>query len=168
MNRIDQQDGFTLIELMIALVIAAIVLAVGVPSFQGMMRTNRTAAQANEFGSALSLARSEAAKRGRNMVLCPSTDQASCTGGTNWASGWLLYVDNNGNGAIDGADTVFRVWGKLSGNPTFSGPNQLAYRPTGDIVGGTTQFAYTVDEKQLCIRVNAVGRSHIDKEASCS
>ena len=40
--------GFTLIELMITLAIAAIVLAIGVPSFQGMMRNNRTAAQTTD------------------------------------------------------------------------------------------------------------------------
>ena len=162
----NRQDGITLIELMIALAIAAIILAVGVPSFQSMMRSNRAATQANEFTSAINLARSEAAKRGRNTVLCPSTDQASCTGGTDWAAGWLLFIDNDGNAAINGTDSVYRVWGKLPGNPTLTGPATLSYRPTGDVSGGATGFGYSVDEKNQAICINAVGRSHVEKDTT--
>lgn len=162
----NRQYGFTLVELMVTLAIGAIILAFGVPSFQSMMRTNRAATQANEFTSAINLARSEAAKRGRNMVLCPSSNQTSCTGGTDWAAGWLLFIDTNNNDTLDGAEQVFRVWSQLSGNPTFTGPTNVSYRPTGDITGSSASFGYSIDEKSQAICINAVGRSHVEKDAT--
>ena len=53
-----KQNGFTLVELMIGLAIAAIVLSIGVPSFGDLMRNNRMTTQVNELVGALNLARS--------------------------------------------------------------------------------------------------------------
>ena len=89
--------GFTLIELMITLVLAAIILTLAVPGFQDIIRNNRAATQANELVTALGLARSEAVKRGARVSLCPSTDQASCTGGADWSNGWIVFLDTAAN-----------------------------------------------------------------------
>lgn len=56
-------QGFTLIELMITISIAAILLAVGVPSMRDMIQQNRLTGNVNEFVAANMLARSEAIKR---------------------------------------------------------------------------------------------------------
>jgi len=111
----NRSHGFTLVELMVTLAIAAIVMALGVPSFQGMMRNNRAATHMNEFTSALNLARSEAVKRGQSASLCPSSDQAACTtiDTTNWTVGWIVFVDTNANDTFDGGDTLIRVYEKL-------------------------------------------------------
>ncbi len=128
--------GFTLIELMITLLLAAIILALGVPGFQDIVRNNRAATQSNELISALSLARSEAVKRGARVSLCPSTDQATCTGGTNWANGWIVFRDIAAN---DGAPPVveappIRVWGPLAGNAALDGPANVRFRGLGDVI----------------------------------
>ena len=158
----NRQRGFTLIELIITVAIVVILLTVGVPSFQEMMRSNRAATHANEFLTALNFARSEAVKRGRNVSLCPSTDQATCTGGTNWAAGWIVFFVND-----DGDDEVLRVWEALSGNPTFTGPPTLGYQPTGERVTGTEDpFNYALATHSQCVRINAVGRPHIEKDAA--
>lgn len=163
----NRQFGFTLIELIVTMALAVIVLTIGVPSFQDMLRTNRAATQTNEFTSAITLARSEAAKRNRNVVLCPSTNQASCTGGTNWAAGWIAFVDIDGNDALDGNDVLLRAWEKLSGNPTYTGPETLAYRPSGEPKAATQQqFSYTLDSKNYAICVSPVGRSNIIKDVT--
>lgn len=164
----NRQFGFTLIELIVTMALAVIVLTIGVPSFQDMLRTNRAATQTNEFTSAITLARSEAAKRNRNVVLCPSTDQASCTGGTDWAAGWIAFVDLNDNDTLDGTDVLLRVWEKLSGNPTYTGPATLTYRPSGEPKGTGTaqQFSYTLDSQNYAICINPVGRSNILKDVT--
>ena len=105
----DRQCGFTLMELIITLAIAAIVLAIGVPSFQGMMRNNRAAAYTNEFVGALNLARSEAIKRGQRVALVPVSVG-------DWGQGWTVFVDVNDNGSFDdGAANVLRVRESLDG-----------------------------------------------------
>ena len=59
--------GFTLIELLVTLTVAAILLAVAVPSFQSMMLSSRLSTSANAVANALSLARSEAVKRNQEV-----------------------------------------------------------------------------------------------------
>jgi type IV fimbrial biogenesis protein FimT len=128
--------GFTLVELMITLALAAIILSLAVPGFQDIIRNNRAATQSNELVAALSLARSEAVKRGARVSLCPSTDQASCTGGTDWADGWIVFLDTAANDAappvVGGAP--IRVWEPLGGNAALTGPANVRFRPLGDVI----------------------------------
>ena len=56
-------SGFSVIELMIALLIAAIVLAMGAPSFTEFRKNNRLTGNANDFLGAVQTARTEAIKR---------------------------------------------------------------------------------------------------------
>ena len=56
--------GFTLIELLIAIAILAVLLGVGVPSFQETIRTNRVASITNDVVAALQFARSAARIQG--------------------------------------------------------------------------------------------------------
>ena len=79
------QRGFTLLELMITVAVLAILLSLGVPSFAETIRNNRVAAQTNELVTALSLARSEASKRGMPVSVCAGA--AACGGAAGvWAS----------------------------------------------------------------------------------
>jgi type IV fimbrial biogenesis protein FimT len=93
--------GFTLIELMVTVSIAAIVLTLGVPGYTQMIQNNRMSAQANEFVAFLNLARSEAIKRGTRVTLCKSADGASCSGSGAWDQGWIVIIDTNNNATAD-------------------------------------------------------------------
>ncbi len=64
-------DGFTLIELLVVVGIAAIMMAIAVPSFNQMVGQQRVKAAANDFKSSVALARSEARKRGVNTSIRP-------------------------------------------------------------------------------------------------
>lgn len=163
----DRQCGFTLMELIITVAIAAIVLAIGVPSFQGIMRNNRAATQANEIIGALNLARSEAVKRGRRVSLCPSSNGTGCSG-TDWSSGWIVFVDTSAADASVTVGQVLRVWGALAGDPTFTGPASIRYRPTGGIISASSQeqLSYTLDTVQQAVCVSLVGRTRVVKEST--
>ena len=122
-----KQHGFTLVELLVTLSVAAILLSVGVPSFRDFVQNNRAATQANHLVLALNTARSESVKRGSRVSVCSSTDQSTCSASTNWATGWVLFTDNSGvSGARDGSDVVIRVWDALIGSTTCQGvPGQI-------------------------------------------
>jgi type IV fimbrial biogenesis protein FimT len=105
-------SGFSLIELMIAIAILAILLAIGLPSFQGSLRNNRVTSTTNELMASISLARSEALRNPGGAVLCTTTNGTTC-GGT-WNDGWMVWVDVNADGNPGGPnDRVLRhVQGK--------------------------------------------------------
>lgn len=91
--------GFTLIEAVVVVAIAAILLAVGVPSFSAFLDRSRVTAEVNQLLSDLALARSEAVTRRGRVVLCrsaqPAAADAICAGdGTDWGSGWIVFADH--------------------------------------------------------------------------
>ena len=96
-----KSSGFTLIELIVTIAIAAILIGVAVPSFMELIRDNQTATQSTRFIADLNLARSEAVKRGINVFVCKSSDQATCTNGSNWESGWLVIADADRDAGFD-------------------------------------------------------------------
>lgn len=89
--------GFTLLELLCSLAVAGIVLGLGVPTFQTFALDSRRTADINAFVLAIQLARSEAGKRGRTVVVCNSPDLVRCgEPGTSYASGWIVFVNEDG------------------------------------------------------------------------
>ena len=89
----DKEPGFTLVELLITIVVVSILLAAGVPAFQSFIKNSRVTSQTNDLISTIQLARSEALKRGTNMVVCASSNQTTCTGKDTWADGWIVFSD---------------------------------------------------------------------------
>ena len=82
--------GMTIIELMTALVIAAILMAVAIPSFRNASLGSQLGASANNLLASVQLARSEAIKRNAAVTLCASGDGATCAGGGGWEQGWIV------------------------------------------------------------------------------
>ena len=91
-----RQQGVTLLELMIALTVLAIVTTMAVPSFTRLIENNRLVGRTNDLVTALALARSEAMKRSLNVSLCPSTDGESCSEDEDWSGRWLMFTDDTG------------------------------------------------------------------------
>jgi len=120
--------GFTLVELLVTISIAAILLSVAVPSFQDFFRNSRLASQSNDLLASLALSRSEAIRRGGRVTLCPrdpAEATPTCKADGNWADGWIVFADiqdgrsgrAGATGTINGNDVVIRV---VNGLPTGS------------------------------------------------
>ena len=110
-----KQGGFTLIELMFTVIVLAVLLAIGVPSFRDFLRNSRMAAQANDLLSAVNLARSEAVKRRAPVTLCAGTVADDCDDDTDFADGWFVFVDLNDNGDVDAGEDVLRTHDAMPG-----------------------------------------------------
>ncbi len=126
--------GFTLIELMLALTILAILLGVAGPSFLEAQRNVVISGQANDLHADLALARSEAVKRNQAVMLCASSNQTTC-GGLTWAQGWMVFADANGNGAWDAAEVPLKSRGPLGGATTLVSAGHL-------VAGGVAYVPY--------------------------
>jgi type IV fimbrial biogenesis protein FimT len=93
---VERSRGFTLAELLIACLLGGIVLGLAVPSVRGVALDAHRTAEINEFVLAVQLARSEASKRGRPVVVCKSADSQSCAGGDlSFDAGWIVFVNTD-------------------------------------------------------------------------
>jgi type IV fimbrial biogenesis protein FimT len=118
--------GFTLIELMAAILVLGILLGFAIPNFREMTRNNRVTATQNELLTALALARNEALHQGTTVSICASSDGSTCTSsGTapfDWKPGWIVFRDGGTAGTVDGTDAVLQQWGGLDGETMASSP----------------------------------------------
>lgn len=163
-------SGFTLVELMVTIAIVAILLAVGLPSFQGSLRSNRVATATNEMLASLSLARTEAIKSTRASQVC-ARDGNEC--GDDWNEGWLVVTDMDGDGTFE--TTVKAVDGhpNLSVTMTDGADNTLvAFDRRGrmdDVANRKIEIlpdAEDVDEAHIrCMTISVVGQVNTAKGA---
>jgi type IV fimbrial biogenesis protein FimT len=155
--------GFTLVELMVTVAIAAIVAALGVPSFLRTLARHTISSQAEELQDAVRVGRSEAMKRSGPVVLC-RTEQSNpshCAGsGGSWQT-WVLFTDVARSGAFAAGDSVLRQRQEASPRTTVTGDaasirfeaTGIAHADTGGVVivlgeRGATDRA---QQRQVCV-----------------
>ena len=132
------EQGLTLLELVVALALVALLLTLAVPNFRTFIMNNRLTGQTNEFIASLHFARSEATKQGRSVTLCKSSNSTtanpSCSG-ANWEDGWIIFVDENNSGARNATEILLKGVGPLAGENTLRGnlkvANSLRYTASG-------------------------------------
>lgn len=99
-----RQAGLTMIELLITLAVLAIVLAIGIPSFEGLLASTRVTNATNELLSAFAQTRSEAIRRGQRVTMCISANGIQCTNAGNWEQGWIIFSDATRAGNVANVD----------------------------------------------------------------
>jgi type IV fimbrial biogenesis protein FimT len=124
----QSKAGFTLIELMIAIAIAAVLMMVAAPNFVGFQRNSEMTSITNSLIGAINAARSEAMKSGMNAVVAPKN-------GTAWSSGWIVYVDRNRDNTY-ASDTDTLVLDQASP------PSYLTISGTGSASGATPYIMF--------------------------
>lgn len=103
--------GFSLYELLVTIAIASTVIAVGVPSFGGLIARNRQSVEINALFHAAHLARKESIMRRKVVSLCPSSDGERCVPGRDWSAGWIMFenADRDEPPQVDDGEPVLRV-----------------------------------------------------------
>ena len=130
------QHAFTLIELLLALAVGAILMMVATPSLEHALDRNRVIQADNQMVSALNLSRIEAINHGTYTILCPSSDGLQCDPGQNWEGGWLMGIDQNHDFQPDGApEHVFRPLADGIRVHSSRGRLRVRYQPDGSAPG---------------------------------
>ena len=175
-------SGFTLIELLVVISIAAIIMAIAVPSFNQLVGQQRVKAAANDFKSAVALARSEARKTGLNTSIrqigktskTPKTPNTADTD-QSWekmSDGWHVYNKPNGStGTVD----ISLVRPLDASSIKLDGDNK------GLVLAGKTGRINEDESKEICfedannnsdvsaytVYVNKAGSATVKESASC-
>lgn len=155
---LSKERGVTLIEVMIALTIGGILLAMAGPSFTQIVASQRVKAAATDIYLGLVKARSEALKLNTNVTLQP-------VGDGQWNDGWFI--------AHPDATVTTRLLehGPIS-KITISGSN-VTYRPSGRVSAASAPtFSISSDASniKICVSVDLSGRPYqksIESTASC-
>jgi type IV fimbrial biogenesis protein FimT len=172
-----QERGLTLIELLVALTIAAILVSAAIPSFSWSIASYRVSGQINSWIGDMQYARAEAIKRGQTVTLCISADGTSCsTATTNWQTGWILFADANGNATVDAGEAVLRVQGLLTGGNTLSADNNVravTFNRDGFAVGLpagnvtlTLHDPTSASGLTRCVALTTVGRTSVQRSGT--
>ena len=180
--------GFTLIELMMTLSIAAILLTVAVPSYITFTQNSRITAQTNKVITAVSLARGEASKRGTRVVLCRSNEvgqaDPDCSGNSgtakDWSNGWLVFAVGTARSTplYDPAQNdvwiaQFETEDNIMIKTVGANDKNLEFNPDGTTNegGGTAKFAICDDRgaaKGKLVEVSPVGRPVSNSADTCA
>jgi type IV fimbrial biogenesis protein FimT len=139
-----QQPGFSLIELLVVLAIAAILVAAGAPSLRELIRAQQLKTASGDLFAAIGMARAQALARGEIVTILPKG-----AGGADWTRGWTVFIDRDGNRQPGAGDTVLAEHGPLA-------------------EGMTAVFSFTSPTPPFYIAYNGAGRSCRDSNPAAA
>jgi len=161
--------GFTIIELMITIIVAATLLVIGVPSMRSMILNNRLTTQANTFIGDLSLARLESIKRRRNVYITATTPVVN----NEFGGGWTVWADADGDGIRDaGEDLRITQAGPTSMTlDSTTGVNPIQFNSSGGLNSAVSIFFNLCDDRTgetgRQISISVVGRVSLNRQYVC-
>ena len=181
-----RQNGFTLVELLITIVVVSVLLATAVPSFMQFIKNNRITGQANSFVVSIQMARNEAVKRGSGTVMCAANaDLDGCSGSNDWSGGWIVFSDMNRDGLIntitatatsgstclETEDCLMHSVAGLLRSTLTADSSEIRFLPTGHTFNGPITLTLKVDDcehtQERNIIITAQGHTTIT-EQSCT
>lgn len=170
--------GFTIIELMAAVAVLAVLVSFAVPSFNTVMRNQELVSQLSRLNATLAYTRNEAAARSTSVAVCPSSDSSSCDDSMVWDNGWIVFLDPDGNGTPADDSEILKVEERLSGQVTLRSTTDdpIRFNESGEMAGGAgftlrlcggdaTSGADT--DHSRTIDISVVGSSVVSKGAAC-
>ena len=166
--------GFTTIELIMVMAIAAILIAIVVPSFKSAIQTASTTREINTFVGDLGFARAEAIKEGVPVTICASSDGATCSGSTSWQSGWIVFSNStlsaNPSGTPLRKQIAFTSTDTLVSDNNTSAINFSSEGFTVSLPGNPVTFALqtapVTSSLTQCVAINIAGRHVMQKAAT--
>ena len=188
-SRIRPSRGFTTIELMVTVAILAVLSGIAAPSFTPIVERWRVRQASEELQSTFYLARSEAVKRGGNIIIQRKGDTDNCTEASTstdlWSCGWVVFADLGNDGKLSSGQELqnippptkvsIKFTSAANGNASLSDP--IKVDRWGQLSSdGATNFAFRLTPKgssnsnATSVCINSSGRiKRLDSDsASCA
>lgn len=162
--------GFTLTEMMITLTVLGILSAAALPSMTNFVRDQRVKAASSDVFASLVYARSEAVKRNQRVVLCASADGTGCANSSDWAQGWVVFVDPDGDGFVGAVADILKKQGAIPSvtvtgtatNATYLGDGRLSAAVATYVLKSPDSASVTA----RCVRLDPSGRPNIQVDTN--
>ena len=152
--------GFTQIELLLTLGLAALAAGMATPTLASLYADGCLSRHVNTLADTLQLARSEAVRRQQPVYACPirarnDLSYQGCRNDADWSDGILLYVDSpTGSSArYDAGEAIARVILHAPGSPrriSISGPGVLSFTPYGQTTLSSLTALHFQDSSGQC------------------
>ncbi len=159
----------SLVEMLVGAFILATLALIALPSMDGLIERQRTRAATYALLNNFALARLTAVSRRSTAALCPSTDGITCARSTDWSSGWLLFLDRDGNRQPDTPGDIVRQDIPPASHHlrvvSSAGRRQVRYLPDGRSAGSNLTFSLCNAKGQLlaAVIVNNAGRARSER-----
>ena len=143
--------GFTLIEMLVTIAILVILLSIGIPNFNTMIRSSSMSSNSSDLLSALNYARTEAVKQGVSVQL----GQVSAS---SWTDGFVVSVMGSGE--------ELRIWERFTtGSEVSSAVSTFVFNGTGELdnAGSLTLCDSRTSEQGRIISVLVSGVAYVEK-----
>lgn len=139
-KQLKQVQGFSLLELMIALVVLGILLGIGIPSFNSIIESTRLRSVTHSLNSATQLARSEALDTRDDTAACRANAAfTACDFAADWSTGWVVVTLTGADFETPADVTVVRVWEPV--DIVVSGAaNGFVFNSSGRATNGNLQI----------------------------
>lgn len=166
-----RNEGFTLIEILVVLVIASIIGSIAVPSFKTFIQNNRMSGQANGLLGFLNAARAEAITQRRTISVCPSANGTSCDN-TALDKRWIYFIDIDSDGVVDADDTVVRQYNTPESGIVISrlGVEKIQFNSQGNMVNSGSGSIKLCDPRGAnyakAVVISAIGRVSISTDSN--
>jgi type IV fimbrial biogenesis protein FimT len=163
--RVGKARGFTLIELMIALVILGILIGMVAPSFNNAVLGGKLSAFSSSLVASTQLARSEAIKRNETVRVCASSNGSTCGSSGGWEKGWIiLLADNSVLQRQQALPSEFRIV-QTGGNATLDFPPSVIGATAATF---TVCRATPVGKQNRVVTVTVSGSTRVEQNAVTS
>lgn len=139
MRIIPPLPGFTVVEALLAMLIAALLLGTAIPAWSAASEAARAAEARTLLQSTLDVAMRHAMVTGSEVVMCPG-DDGGCRDSFDWSAGWVAWADVDGDRRRDPGEPVLRGEPALAGQVhlrSTPGRRRLVLRPHGGAAAGT-------------------------------
>lgn len=165
-----RDHGLTLVELVVALAVAAVLVTFALPGLAGLLAEQRVITTTNRFVAALNLARAEAVRRGTRVTLCASADGLGCGSANGYGDGWILIEGPAPGAVLTDPAPVLRVFAP-AGGVLVEGNGEMgayvSYVATGEtrrLGGGLGMGSVTICDGNRARRVviNRTGRARVE------